>query len=80
MAQATPDGRSLPGAPGNQRLGRAQTLLESTGLPVEKVAKMSGFGTTNNLRHHFLKQIGITPRDYRKAFPNVTGQVSGVAC
>ncbi|MFI2373373.1 GlxA family transcriptional regulator [Streptomyces sp. NPDC018833] len=53
----------------NQRLGRAQTLLESTDLPVEKVAELSGLGTANNLRHHFLKQIGVSPSDYRQAFP-----------
>lgn len=53
----------------NQRLGRAQALLESTGLPVEKVAELSGLGTANNLRHHFLKQIGVLPSDYRRSFP-----------
>jgi AraC-like DNA-binding protein len=53
----------------NQRLGQAQSLLESTDLPVERIAKLSGLGTANNLRHHFLKQIGISPSDYRRAFP-----------
>ena len=52
----------------NQRLARAQSLLESTDLPVEQIAKLSGLGTANNLRHHFLKQIGISPSDYRSAF------------
>ncbi|MBX9388578.1 helix-turn-helix domain-containing protein [Streptomonospora nanhaiensis] len=54
----------------NERLARAQTLLESTGLSVEKVAELSGLGTANNLRHHFLKQVGVSPSDYRKAFPS----------
>lgn len=53
----------------NQRLARAQTLLESTDLSVERIARLSGLGTANNLRHHFLKQIGISPGDYRRAFP-----------
>jgi AraC family transcriptional regulator, transcriptional activator FtrA len=53
----------------NQRLGRAQTLLESTGLPVERIAELSGFGTANNLRHHFHKQLGISPGHHRRAFP-----------
>lgn len=53
----------------NQRLGRAQSLLESTDLPIEKVGELSGLGTANNVRHHFLKQIGISPSDYRRAFP-----------
>ncbi|GGS08981.1 AraC family transcriptional regulator [Streptomyces aureoverticillatus] len=53
----------------NQRLARAQSLLESTDLPVEKVGELSGLGTANNLRHHFLKQVGVSPGDYRRAFP-----------
>ncbi len=54
----------------NQRLGRAQSLLESTALPVERIAQLSGLGTANNLRHHFLKHIAISPADYRRAFPH----------
>ncbi|WUR63487.1 helix-turn-helix domain-containing protein [Streptomyces violaceus] len=53
----------------DQRLGRARSLLESTDLPVEKVGELSGLGTANNLRHHFLKHIGVSPSDYRRAFP-----------
>lgn len=53
----------------NQRLRRAQSLLESTDLPVARIGELSGLGTANNLRHHFLKQIGVSPRDYRRAFP-----------
>ncbi len=53
----------------NERIARAQALLESTDLSVEKIAALSGIGTANNLRHHFLKQVGISPSDYRQAFP-----------
>ncbi|MFI6105997.1 GlxA family transcriptional regulator [Streptomyces sp. NPDC051310] len=53
----------------DQRLGLARSLLEATDLPIEKVAERSGLGTANNLRHHFLKQVGVTPGDYRRAFP-----------
>ncbi|WP_250563324.1 GlxA family transcriptional regulator [Sphaerisporangium fuscum] len=56
----------------NQRLARAQSLLESTDLPVEKVGELSGLGTANNLRHHFLKHVGVSPSDYRRAFPRTT--------
>ncbi|QKV92595.1 helix-turn-helix domain-containing protein [Streptomyces sp. NA02950] len=52
-----------------QRLARAQSLLESTDLPIEKVGELSGLGTANNLRHHFLRHIGVSPGDYRRAFP-----------
>jgi len=50
----------------NERLARAQALLESTDLSVEKIAGLSGIGTANNLRHHFLKQVGVAPGDYRR--------------
>lgn len=49
-----------------ERIARAQVLLESTGLSVEKIAGLSGIGTANNLRHHFLKQVGVSPSDYRQ--------------
>ncbi|MFJ9311919.1 GlxA family transcriptional regulator [Streptomyces cyaneofuscatus] len=53
----------------NQRIRRAQSLLESTDLPVSRIGELSGLGTANNLRHHFLKQVGVSPSDYRRAFP-----------
>ncbi|MEI5102561.1 helix-turn-helix domain-containing protein [Streptomyces sp. PmtG] len=53
----------------NQRLARAQSLLEATDLPVEQIGERSGLGTANNLRHHFLKHVGVSPSDYRRAFP-----------
>ncbi|MEU7482315.1 helix-turn-helix domain-containing protein [Lentzea sp. NPDC042327] len=52
----------------NERIASAQALLESTDLPVEKIAALSGIGTANNLRHHFLKQVGVSPSDYRQAW------------
>ena len=48
----------------NQRLARAQSLLESTNLPIER----SGLGTGNNLRRHFAAQIGVSPTAYRRSF------------
>lgn len=47
----------------------AQSLLESTGLPIEKVAALSGLGTANDLRHHFLWHLGVSPGNYRRSFP-----------
>lgn len=60
----------------HQRLARAQSLLESTDLPVEKVGELSGLGTGNNLRYHFLKHIGVSPSDYRQAFPAAVDKAS----
>ncbi|MBW1596945.1 GlxA family transcriptional regulator [Streptomyces sp. JJ38] len=52
-----------------QRLDRARTLLETTDLPVERIGELSGLGTANNLRHHFLRRLGVSPSAYRRAFP-----------
>ncbi|ASO20470.1 transcriptional regulator GlxA family with amidase domain [Actinoalloteichus hoggarensis] len=53
----------------DQRLRRAQGLLESTSLSVDRIGQLTGLGTANNLRHHFLKRFGVSPSDYRRAFP-----------
>lgn len=51
-----------------ERVRRAQQLLEDTQLPVEEIAAQCGLGTAANLRIHFVRQTGVTPSDYRKAF------------
>ncbi|MGK5696070.1 GlxA family transcriptional regulator [Streptomyces sp. URMC 128] len=63
----------------DQRLGRARSLLESTDLPIEKVGELSGLGTANNLRHHFLRHLGVSPGDYRRAFPGARANGIGRA-
>ncbi|WP_280483794.1 helix-turn-helix domain-containing protein [Nocardia farcinica] len=52
----------------NQRLAYARSLLESTDLTVEAVARMAGLGTATNLRRHFTTALGVTPADYRRTF------------
>lgn len=54
----------------SQRLAHAQSLLETTGLPIDKVSARSGLGTANNLRRHFARHFGVSPTDYRRAFPS----------
>jgi transcriptional regulator GlxA family with amidase domain len=61
----------------NQRLGRAQSLLESTSLPLDRIGELSGLGTANNLRHHFLKHVGVSPGAYRRSFPARTPLPAG---
>ncbi|GAB3397167.1 helix-turn-helix domain-containing protein [Schumannella luteola] len=51
-----------------QRLIRAQELLEQSDLGLEPLAQRVGFGTAAVMRHHFLKVLGTTPTDYRRAF------------
>ncbi|MGK2950476.1 MAG: helix-turn-helix domain-containing protein [Acidimicrobiales bacterium] len=51
-----------------QRVLLAQRLLETTDLPVERVAAECGFGTAAGLRVHFLRQVGTSPMAYRRTF------------
>lgn len=51
-----------------QRLARAQQLLESTDAPLEAVATQCGLGSAQNLRLQFRKALGITPRQWRRQF------------
>jgi AraC family transcriptional regulator, transcriptional activator FtrA len=52
----------------NQRVRRAQALLESTDLPVEQIATRCGFGTAVALRRHFRATLATTPDSYRRTF------------
>jgi transcriptional regulator GlxA family with amidase domain len=51
-----------------QRVHRARELLESTDLGIDQVAARSGFGSAALLRHHFTRQVGVAPSDYRRTF------------
>ncbi len=51
-----------------QRVHRARELLESSDLGIEQVATRSGFGSAALLRHHFQRQVGVPPTDYRRTF------------
>ncbi|GAA4533607.1 GlxA family transcriptional regulator [Amycolatopsis samaneae] len=52
----------------NARLGRARELLETTGRPVDRVARDCGLGTAANLRLHFRRALDTTPTAYRRTF------------
>jgi transcriptional regulator GlxA family with amidase domain len=55
----------------HQRVLRAQRLLESTGLPVEEVARQCGFSSAAALRPHFRRFVGTIPSAYRATFAGV---------
>jgi transcriptional regulator GlxA family with amidase domain len=61
-------GTTPAGWTARQRLLRAQELLERTDLPVEEVARRSGFGGAAALRHHFARTLGTSPQSYRRRF------------
>jgi AraC family transcriptional activator FtrA len=56
---------------GLQRIHRARELLERSDLTVESVAARSGFGSAALLRHHFTRQVGVPPGDYRRTFSHI---------
>ena len=51
-----------------QRVQRAQELLERTDLGVDQVATQSGFGTAAVLRRQFRRTLDTTPDAYRRTF------------
>ncbi|GAA2326556.1 GlxA family transcriptional regulator [Dactylosporangium salmoneum] len=50
------------------RIRRAQELLESTDLGVERIAALAGFASPTNFRAQFKRSAGVTPQAYRMAF------------
>jgi transcriptional regulator GlxA family with amidase domain len=52
----------------HQRILHAQRLLETTGEPIERVARRVGFASAVALRPHFRRQVGVSPTAYRETF------------
>lgn len=50
------------------RVDRARELLETSSLPIERIAEATGFGTATTLRHHFRRRLGTSPGAYRSRF------------
>ncbi|MGQ4419913.1 GlxA family transcriptional regulator [Streptomyces sp. SAS_269] len=51
-----------------QRVVRARHLLESSDLPVDRIAAEVGFATGASLRQHLHASIGVSPQVYRRTF------------
>ncbi|CAI9413603.1 GlxA family transcriptional regulator [Nocardioides sp. T2.26MG-1] len=51
-----------------QRIARAQELLERTDASIDQVAAGCGMGTAATLRRHFHRALGVTPSAYRTTF------------
>jgi transcriptional regulator GlxA family with amidase domain len=47
------------------RVDHARRLLETTDLPMDRVASHSGLGSADSLRQHFVRAVGMTPSAYR---------------
>ncbi|CAM3506567.1 GlxA family transcriptional regulator [Kibdelosporangium persicum] len=51
-----------------QRVRRAQQLLETSDRPVSWIADTCGFGGAAGLRAHFARIVGMSPTTYRRTF------------
>lgn len=60
-----------------ERVMLAQELLETTSLPIERIAARTGHGSAVNLRVQFQRHLGVPPSAYRATFN--TGRVAADA-
>lgn len=51
-----------------ERVQRAQSLLETSDADLESIATIVGFGDAQLLRLHFRRVVGVSPSAYRKTF------------
>jgi transcriptional regulator GlxA family with amidase domain len=58
-----------------QRLAHARHLLETTTLPVDRVATAAGLGSASSLRAHLGATLGVSPLAYRRRWASVTPAV-----
>ncbi|PSL28157.1 GlxA family transcriptional regulator [Chitinophaga ginsengisoli] len=50
------------------RVEKARAYLEDTDMSLERIAEYCGLGNLVTMRRIFLRQLAITPSDYRRAF------------
>jgi transcriptional regulator GlxA family with amidase domain len=50
------------------RIERARIFLDSGDLPVETIARQTGFGTVETMRRAFRRRVGVSPAGYRSRF------------
>lgn len=50
------------------RLEAAKRLLEDSGRNIDQIAQHCGYNDEERMRVTFKRNLGITPRDYRKRF------------
>jgi AraC-like DNA-binding protein len=59
-----------------RRLSAAQTLLVDTKQSVDTVCEAVGFGDLSYFRRQFVRQIGVTPAQFRSAARQLCEQVA----
>jgi transcriptional regulator GlxA family with amidase domain len=60
-----------------QRVLRAEQLLETTDLSVDRIAAEVGFGNGATLRHHFTRVRSVSPQRYRQMFCSLETERAG---
>ncbi|MFD7617463.1 GlxA family transcriptional regulator [Streptomyces sp. NPDC059802] len=63
----------------HQRIERARELLETTTLPMDRVARESGLGTADSMRQHIQRRLGLTPSAYRASFSRLAAPAGAAA-
>lgn len=58
----------------SQRLSEAQRLLETTSLPLDRIAGAVGLGSPVTLRQHFQRAFRTSPTSYRRTFNAARGE------
>ena len=56
----------------NLRLDAARLALEDTAVSIKQIARDTGFGDDERMRRAFLRELGVSPGDYRQRFSSVT--------
>jgi AraC family transcriptional activator FtrA len=51
-----------------ERIEYARELLEQQTIPLRGIAEQVGIGSPESFRHHFRKQVGTSPSEYRARF------------
>ncbi len=60
----------------DQRIRLAQQLLETTQEPIERIARLAGLGSPQNMRRKFISVAGKSPQSYRRAFRETAARSS----
>lgn len=55
------------------RLNKARILLEESANSIARITALCGYGDTEIMRRLFLKELNVTPREYRKRFSVLHG-------
>ena len=63
----------------NARVLRAQQLLETTSLSIERIAADAGFGSATAFRERFGRRVGTSPQQYRRNFGSSGTQPADLA-